>query len=70
MAAAASGPSELISAVTKMGLRSALRNASSQRKSITMVKQERPKKKRKMQLRHMTRTHLAHLPSGAAVHQH
>lgn len=55
-------PQELAAAVGKLGLRSALLNSSTlSRKAATLVKQERPKKKRKMQLRHMTNTHLSHM---------
>lgn len=46
--------------VTKMGLRSALKSCT--RRAIGFLKQEKkPKKKRKLQIQHMTNTHLAHV---------
>jgi hypothetical protein len=57
-----SDPGELANEVTKLGMRSALANADrSSRKAISMMKAEKVKKKRKLNLRHMTNTHLAHL---------
>lgn len=48
--------------MTGMSMRSALAMASRDRKApMTGPKQERPKKKRKLNLRHITNTHMAHM---------
>lgn len=51
--------------VTGMGMRSALAHAKNDRRPLSMLKQEKTKKKRKLNLRHMTNTHLAHLLTDA-----
>lgn len=50
--------------VTSMGMRSALAHAKNDRRPLGMLKQEKTKKKRKLNLRHVTNTHLAHLLTG------
>ena len=51
--------------VTIMGMRSALAHAKNDRRPMSMLKQQKTKKKRKLNLRHMTNTHLAHLLTDA-----
>jgi hypothetical protein len=59
-----SDPKDLAAGVEKHGMRSALAYAKTDRKPLGMMKQEKTKKKRKTNLRHMTNTHLAHLLDG------
>jgi hypothetical protein len=47
--------------VTGMGMRSALAHAKNDRRPLGMLKQEKTKKKRKLNLKHVTNTHLTHL---------
>lgn len=57
-----SEPAELISDLTtKFKLRSALASVASTRKPIALLKADRPKKKRKLNIRHITNTHMAHV---------
>eukprot|EP00879_Flechtneria_rotunda_P004507 GHRR01004762.1.p1 GENE.GHRR01004762.1~~GHRR01004762.1.p1 ORF type:complete len:290 (+),score=88.55 GHRR01004762.1:243-1112(+) len=63
-------PQELMVSLRHMGVRSALASVTSQRRPIALPKAERVKKKRKMQVRHMTNTHMAHMFTGAAAEQY
>jgi hypothetical protein len=63
-------PAELISSVKNLGMRSALANAASSRKPISLVKTERVKKKRKMNIRHMTNVHMADMLTGAEAQKY
>lgn len=55
-------PAELIADLTtKFKLRSALASVASTRKPIALLKAEKPKKKRKLNIRHITNTHMAHV---------
>jgi hypothetical protein len=57
-----SEPAELTADLTgKFKQRSALANVASSRKPIALMKQDRPKKKRKLNIRHITNVHMAHV---------
>lgn len=58
-------PAELMASLSGLGMRSALASAASSRKPISLVKAERVKKKRKMNIRHMTNVHMADMLTGA-----
>ncbi|KAF8069496.1 hypothetical protein HT031_001612 [Scenedesmus sp. PABB004] len=62
-------PGELIASLGKLGMRSALANASSQRKPVSLMKAEKGKKKRRMQVRHLTNVHMAAMLTGADAAQ-
>lgn len=62
-----SEPSELIEDLTaKFKLRSAMANLVSSRKPIALMKADKPKKKRKLNIRHITNVHMAHLLADTA----
>eukprot|EP00882_Tetradesmus_deserticola_P005977 GHRQ01006293.1.p1 GENE.GHRQ01006293.1~~GHRQ01006293.1.p1 ORF type:complete len:303 (+),score=132.82 GHRQ01006293.1:72-980(+) len=63
-------PAELIASLSGLGIRSALASAASSRKPISLVKTERVKKKRKMNIRHMTNVHMADMLTGADAQQY
>lgn len=50
--------------VKKAGKRSALAHARTDRKPLGMMKQEKTRKKRKINLKHVTNTHMAHMFMG------
>lgn len=63
-------PAELMASLSGLGMRSALASAVSSRKPISLVKAERVKKKRKMNIRHMTNVHMADMLTGADAQQY
>ena len=53
-----------------LGMRSLLASAVSQRKPVALLKQEKSRKKRRMQVRHLTNTHLKEVFASAEAAQY